>query len=65
MTEWIEVTSYFPPNGVEVMTKIHDQRGPRKEQPLKRQTPWWFFPDLSMRIYYEPTHWKPVEREEE
>lgn len=46
------------PEGVEVMTKIHDADGCRNEQSLKRQGRLWFFPDMTMYVYYQPTHWR-------
>ena len=46
------------PEGVEVMTKIHDDDGLRNEQPLLRDGRLWFFPDRSMYVYYTPTHWR-------
>lgn len=53
---------WFPidmtPDGVEVITKIHDEDGSRNEQSLVRQGRLWFFPDMSMCVYYGPTHWK-------
>jgi hypothetical protein len=50
--------SVTAPEGVEVMTKIHDMGGVRNEQPLIRQGRLWFFPDMSMYVYYTPTHWR-------
>ena len=60
MSEWITCKSYLPPNGIEVMTKIDDEKGCRNETTLKRQNSLWFFPDMSMYVYYEPTHWKQI-----
>lgn len=48
------------PEGVVVMTKIHDNAGERNVQPLKRVGNLWFFPDGSMYVYYVPTHWRPA-----
>lgn len=59
MKDWQSIDS--APNGVPVLTKIHDERGERNEQPLKRQGRLWFFIDGSMYVYYTPTHWKPLE----
>jgi len=55
--DWTACSDYLPPNDVEVMTKIHDHAGARNEQPLKRKNNLWFFPDMSMYVYYRPTHW--------
>ena len=58
MSEWIKCKNALPKDGVEVMTKIDDQRGSRNETKLKRHGRLWFFPDMSMYVYYDPTHWK-------
>lgn len=54
------------PEGVEVMTKIDDANGPRNEQRLVKKTrepgktqPMFWTPDMSMYVYYTPTHWRP------
>ncbi len=51
------------PEGVEVMTKIDDKDGVRNVQPLTRQRNLWFYPDMSMYVYYTPTHWKATASE--
>ena len=56
--EWQSIET--APDGVEVMTKIDDERGVRNEQSLRRQGNLWFFPDMSMYVYYAPTHWMPL-----
>lgn len=58
--EWTNVRDRLPPVDLVVDTKIDDERGTRNEQPLKRITNGrlWFFPDGSMYVYYEPTHWR-------
>lgn len=52
------------PEGVEVMTKIDDAAGARNVQSLVKVTrepgksrPMFFHPDMSMYVYYTPTHW--------
>lgn len=47
------------PDGVTVLTKIDDEKGPRNEAPLKRQGKLWFCDD-GLYVYYEPTHWAPL-----
>ncbi|MCS4234453.1 hypothetical protein [Stenotrophomonas sp. BIGb0135] len=53
------------PLGVVVVTKIDDASGPRNEQLLIQKQrgpefrPMWWFPDMSMYVYYTPTHWRP------
>lgn len=61
MSKWTACELGLPPENVEVMTKIDDELGPRNEQSLKRHGNLWFFPDMSMYVYYAPTHWKPID----
>lgn len=56
MSDW--QSTEMAPEGVEIMTKIDDEKGPRNEQTLKRSGNLWFVPDGSMYVYYRPTHWK-------
>ncbi|MBH2008348.1 MAG: hypothetical protein I8H71_01475 [Xanthomonadaceae bacterium] len=56
--DWIKVADQLPPDGAEVETKIDDEGGVRNEQSLKRRGSLWFFPDMSMYVYYRPTHWR-------
>lgn len=57
--EWTPATSdNMPPDKVEVETKIDDAAGVRNETTLKRYRNLWFFPDMSMYVYYKPTHWR-------
>jgi len=58
MSEWQPIET--APERVEVMTKIHDDKGARNETSLVRQRNLWFFPDMSMYVYYRPTHWMPL-----
>ena len=55
---WVPVTSFLPPEGELVDTKIGDEKGCRNEQPLRRQGQLWFHPDCGMYVYYTPTHWR-------
>lgn len=57
---WTRVKDAPPKDGVVVMTKIDDERGPRNEQAMKRSGNLWFVPDGSTYVYYTPTHWKPI-----
>ena len=56
--QWIRTEIQLPPDGVECETKIDDADGCRNEQTLKRKGRLWFFPDMSMYVYYVPTHWR-------
>jgi hypothetical protein len=60
MNEWINVNSLLPESGKEVETKIDDLNGCRNVQRLKFQNNLWWFPDMSMYVYYSPTHWRPI-----
>lgn len=55
---WRKRTHGLPPEGVEVMTMVCDNDGERNHQILVRKGSLWFFPDMSMYVYYTPTHWK-------
>lgn len=59
-THWTRITEGLPPQGVAVETKIHDEAGSRNEATLKLQGRLWFLPDMSMYVYYTPTHWRPA-----
>ena len=61
---WTKVTDALPPEGKVVMTKIHDDKYPRNEKPLKRKGNLWYLQDGSMYVYYTPTHWKEVRESE-
>lgn len=60
MDNWIPITSELPPQGEEVWTKIDDMDGARNETTLTRKGNLWFYPDMSMYVYYRPTHWAPL-----
>lgn len=48
------------PEGAPVETKIDDGDGWRNQTALVRKGRLWFFPDMSMYVYYTPTHWRPL-----
>ena len=52
------------PNKITVRTKIDDSNGVRNEQNLRRDGSLWWLPDGSMYIYYRPTHWREVRKED-
>jgi hypothetical protein len=52
------------PEGVAVETCIRGPLGDRNVAVLVRKNRLWFFPDMSMYVYYAPTHWRPVARME-
>ena len=53
---WISTQTKLPEENKEVETKIDDSNGTRNQQTLVRQGYLWFYPDLSMYVYYVPTH---------
>ncbi len=61
MSDWISVKDRLPEPGQVVDTKIDDENGVRNEWPLKLVGKLWFYADGSMYVYYEPTHWRPIE----
>lgn len=46
------------PEGEVVMTAIIDKTEQRNTADLVRKGRLWFFPDMSMYVYYTPTHWR-------
>lgn len=56
METWQTIES--APEGVEVETKIDNEQGCRNETTLTRRGNLWWFPDMSMYVYYRPTHWR-------
>jgi len=67
MTDWKRCSEQLPTVDTAVMTKIDDAKGVRNEQTLYRVQrdatcrSMWFTERGSMYVYYEPTHWKPLE----
>ena len=62
MEDWIETEDQLPKEGIEIDTKIDDYLGIRNVHTLKYSRGLWWFPDMSMYIYYTPTHWKEKSR---
>lgn len=60
MAEWLPITAELPQDKIEVETKIDDPAGERNVVNLVRQGRLWFFPDMSMYVYYQPTHWRSL-----
>lgn len=56
--DWTLCSDRLPPENEEVETKIHDDRGARNRARLKLHSGLWWFPDMSMYVYYTPTHWR-------
>jgi len=64
MINWIRMEYRLPPEGDVVETKIDDHKGIRKVVCLRRKGMLMFFKDWSMYVYYTPTHWRPVQDQE-
>ena len=65
MNTWTKTSQTLPPNGEVVETKIDDNTGePRNFAKLKRYNNLWFLEDGSMYVYYVPTHWRGVYKNE-
>lgn len=64
--EWIRCIDQLPPLNTKVMSKTEDADGCRNIQELvlyqreKTSKPMWFLPDMSMYVYYSPTHWANI-----
>lgn len=61
---WVSIRDSQPPTDVEVMTKIHDDKGVRNVQSLRLHRGLWWTPDMAMYVYYCPTHWAPKQNTE-
>lgn len=59
--KWTRIDALPPPDGEVVWTKIDDGRGVRNVQTLRRRGNLFWFPNGHMYIYYEPTHWRPLD----
>jgi hypothetical protein len=55
---WIPCKRALPPDKVVVETKVDDAKGVRNVQTLIRHRGLWWFEDMSMYVYYSPTHWR-------
>lgn len=64
MSDWQPIETM--PEGVEVETKIDDENGVRNVTTLVRKTrpgaarPLYWIPDMTVYVYYTPTHWRPL-----
>jgi len=54
---WKQIDFELPPENKVVLTKVDDCDGCRNEQKLQRIGNLWWFDDMSMYVYYRPTHW--------
>lgn len=60
MEKWIKVAEKNPPEGIAVKTKIHDNKYERNVAILIFCNNLWCLSDMSMYVYYQPTHWKYI-----
>ena len=63
MTDWLPITAELPQDEIKVETKIDTGMVERNVTKLARQGRLWFFPDRSMYVYYQPTHWRPIDHD--
>lgn len=63
-TNWIKISDCLPGKGDIVETKIVDERGERNVADLRFNGALWFFPDGTMYVYSNPTHWRPKNKNE-
>jgi hypothetical protein len=62
MSEWQPIAT--APEGKCVETCIDANTfKQRNESMLTRKGKLWFFPDMSMYVYYSPTHWRDIQPE--
>lgn len=61
MKSYHQTRNRLPPSDVILDTKIDDADGCRNEQRLIYHNNLWWHPDMSMYVYYSPTHWKMVD----
>jgi hypothetical protein len=58
MPQWKLVSEETPPQKKVLKTKIVDAEGKEhNEQELILSGKLWWHPDMSMYVYYTPTHW--------
>jgi len=57
MPSWKKITDEHPPTKRVIKTKVSDSNGDRNEQELIFDRNLWWLPDMSMYVYYTPTHW--------
>ena len=58
--EWIPIIERPPAPNVLVETKIADEKGVRNCYDLVYHRGLFWIPDMSMYVYYTPTHWRPI-----
>lgn len=63
-TPWVRCALQLPPLETVVETKIDDMNGCRNAGvKLQLFRGLWWFSDMSMYVYYSPTHWRPLPSE--
>ena len=58
MEKWIRVNEQLPCDHMIVETKIDDKLGIRNVCNLIRIKNLWYLENMSMYVYYTPTHWR-------
>ena len=59
--EWIKTSEKLPTEGERVETKVDDKDGTRNFQDLVYKGNLWWTPNMSMYVYYSPSHWRKPE----
>ena len=63
-SEWHKFPDDLPPVNTDLETKIDDGKGVRNVCALRYHSNLWFFTDMSMYVYYTPTHWRHIKQNE-
>lgn len=58
---WNRTNEVNPPENTLLLTKVDHQNCSKNEQRLIKKGNLWWLEDMSMYVYYTPTHWKYVD----
>ncbi len=58
INDWVNVKNQKPQEGAAVKVKIDEGGQVRNEATLIYKNNLWWLPDMSMYVYFTPTHWK-------
>jgi hypothetical protein len=58
--QWIPLYLLKPNTNRIVETKISDSKGERNIANLRFEKNHWWHDDMSMYVYYAPTHWREI-----
>lgn len=54
---WTKTATKLPPEGVEIIAKVDDHKGPRMVMILKRLGNQWWTPNGVTLVNHLPSHW--------